>query len=137
MELYFLLNSCIAMGMIIHGNTQFNRHLWRITFVHSYACTRSHIFKETHFCESDFLILTNKLLLTKLIDFSKSALKRRWILSRKHFAIFLCHLTFSISAWKGGCTISFELQVLQISLTLFLKALKTFYQDSKQILRHF
>ena len=41
------------------------------------------------------------------------------------------YLRFNTSSWKGGCTISFELQMPQTSLIPFPKALTKFYQGSK------
>ena len=39
------------------------------------------------------------------------------------------YLILKLSAWKRGCTISFELQMPPTSSNLFKKALRTFYQE--------
>ena len=48
------------------------------------------------------------------------------------FANVISYLISNLSAMKGGCIVSFKVQVPQTSLTLFWKMFARFYQENEK-----
>ena len=76
------------------------------------------------------LSLRNNHVMTTVITFSESASRIKVILYWTHFSWNVSSY-FKLSAWKRSCTISFELQMPQISSTPFWKALRSSTTNSR------